>query len=133
MLEVSVLKQKYFDKAVAGLASQGFVQSTGTSMFGDCAYRGINGLKCAVGHLIDDSEYDPEYEGSSVEVVLRECDTSIGREILSLSEKEQKDMVSFLAYLQIAHDNYSEPEEMKLQLFHVATTNNLVIPDSLNV
>lgn len=31
-----------------------------------CAYRGEGGLKCAVGALIPDSDYDPDWEGQAV-------------------------------------------------------------------
>lgn len=32
-----------------------------------CAYRGKDGLKCAVGCLITDEEYTPDIEGNSIE------------------------------------------------------------------
>lgn len=32
---------------------------------GTCMYRGPDGLKCVVGHMISDEEYSPELEGSS--------------------------------------------------------------------
>ncbi len=32
-----------------------------------CAYRGVDGCKCAVGHLIADEEYRPEMEGTCLD------------------------------------------------------------------
>lgn len=37
-------RQEYFDKAVAGIASQGFKRGLGK--IGFCAYRGLNGSRC---------------------------------------------------------------------------------------
>lgn len=67
----------------------------------DCAYRGMCGLKCVVGHMIPDELYDPEMDTD-------EHNTSIGGntliiEILSLSDSE----VELLSYLQHCHDNCS--------------------------
>jgi hypothetical protein len=43
--------QEIFDKALFGIREQGYEQS---SRDYGCAYRGNGGLKCAVGHCIDD-------------------------------------------------------------------------------
>ena len=43
--------QEIFDKALFGIREQGYEQSVRES---GCAYRGNGGLKCAVGHCIDD-------------------------------------------------------------------------------
>ena len=40
---------------------------------GGCLYRDDHGRKCAVGILIPDSEYNPEFEGMPTDVVLRTC------------------------------------------------------------
>ncbi len=66
--------QEVFDKSVGALLKQGCrsllaepippkepVQAVTT-----CAYRGIEGAKCAVGHLIDDAHYSPAFEGCGV-------------------------------------------------------------------
>jgi len=37
-----------------------------------CAYRGEGGTMCAVGVLIADDEYDPSFEGNTVEHILGE-------------------------------------------------------------
>lgn len=55
--ENKAAKQKAFDTAVRGLAGQGWQKSFGgAGQATRCKYRGPNGLKCAVGHLLEDSE-----------------------------------------------------------------------------
>jgi hypothetical protein len=53
-------RQDLFDRAVRGVLEQG-KPSTAQADAG-CYYRNHAGLKCAVGHLIDDSDYDPSME-----------------------------------------------------------------------
>lgn len=50
--------QEFFDKTVNAIRAQG-KPSIGPN---GCRYRGIGGLKCAVGHHITDDEYSPEME-----------------------------------------------------------------------
>lgn len=66
-------KQEVFDAAVKGLASQGFQQSMADlEAIGKvgCAYRGSDGLRCAVGHLIPDSIYTSEMEDMRASALL---------------------------------------------------------------
>lgn len=58
-------KQQIFDKVILGLMSQEFELSWSDDQ-SCCMYRGDNGAKCAVGHLIPDSLYDPEMERKDV-------------------------------------------------------------------
>lgn len=51
-------KQETFDIVVSALRIQGCKSRKGLR----CAYRGNNGLKCAVGHLIPDEDYSAEFE-----------------------------------------------------------------------
>lgn len=56
-------RQEIFEKMVTGLYRQG---KPSVDLFnGFCKYRGDGGTKCAIGFLIDDSEYDPSLEGST--------------------------------------------------------------------
>ncbi len=52
-------KQQAVDKVAAHLRAQG-KQALGTS--GRCAYRGVNGLSCAIGCLDIDEVYQPSWE-----------------------------------------------------------------------
>ena len=56
-------RQHLFDTMVNHLRKQQAQSHLGMA---GCAYRGNDGLKCAVGCLISDDEYLPEMEGSSL-------------------------------------------------------------------
>lgn len=58
--------QQIFDKAASHLLKQGEKSFIGDSDH-ECAYRGNNGLMCAVGCLVDDAHYDLSMEGAAVE------------------------------------------------------------------
>lgn len=65
--------QELFDRAVQGILTQGcpsfLVEKSYGIPSGGCAYRGVNGSKCAIGHLLTDEQIK-EYnikEGSSPE------------------------------------------------------------------
>jgi hypothetical protein len=58
-------RQEAFNKALFGVRAQG-----GPSMreqpgdgYPQCAYRGPDGCKCGVGHLIPDEKYEDRFEG----------------------------------------------------------------------
>lgn len=89
--------QELFDRSVKGLINQKFVRSADGS--GHCMYRGPNGTKCAIGHLIEDSEYVKEMEGKSFyALIIRYGDSIKAMENLSDNEK-------YLLYdLQTVHD-----------------------------
>lgn len=79
-----------------------------------CAYRGENGLKCAVGALITDEFYLPKLEGSMVsahqttEAVLKSLKLKQRGTNLVAEDGEKVDYSLFLDLLhdlQITHDN----------------------------
>lgn len=143
-------RQELFDKVVKGLAAQGFV--TAYSDVG-CSYRDDSGRKCAIGQLIPDEKYLPEFEGVGISQLGPVVDGLSGvfvpektkrlAEILrevGIPLKTRED-VDFLFYLQRAHDNshhgmYAEareaqPLEMKEKLKGFAEQFNLTVPDEL--
>lgn len=85
-------KQQIFDIVVEHLRKQ---RETSLSENGSCAYRGTNGLKCAVGCLIPDKKYDKNIEGADVccpivyQRLPQDCRTHLG----------------MLRDLQVVHDN----------------------------
>lgn len=89
--------QEIFDRVAEGLLGQG-----GPSMsdrFDEtCAYRGVDGRKCAIGHLIPDEKYFPDLEGKCV---------SDGNVLLTLPLAYQCHL-ALLELLQDAHDNASD-------------------------
>lgn len=73
-----------------------------------CAYRGVGGLKCAIGCLIPDERYDPTLEGFSVysERVQKAAEYTEEQNVLA-------------GALQRVHDT-CEPNNWQLQLDKVA-------------
>lgn len=54
--------QETFDTVARALVKQG---GPSLNEVNRCAYRGENGARCAVGHLIPDDRYDPSMENES--------------------------------------------------------------------
>jgi len=96
--------QKMFDQAVGGIVKQG-CQSTGDWGDGDddtngCMYRGPNGTKCAIGHVITDEFYSEKLEGLSLsDSTLREALDN------SLACRMPRGWLNLLSGLQSVHDN----------------------------
>lgn len=96
-------RQEAFEKAVRGLAGQGWERSVTTQEgpYTQCCYRGDGGRKCAIGHLIPDEDYSPRMEGGAITwpQVLETC---------GLSSADR----GFAVDMQIAHDRAESPEGM---------------------
>lgn len=73
-----------------------------------CAYRGDNGLKCAIGHVIPDSIYTADMEGRAVMEVYTMYPEF--KTLLTGEGEWEVNMASFLEALQSVHDNY-EPNK----------------------
>lgn len=94
--------QEVFNKIKAHLLSQKkrsvFQPAQSSILETTCAYRGDDGLKCAVGCLISDEAYTPEIE-------LNYSDSSIVRDALTKSGIEMTDtMRLMIGRLQRIHD-----------------------------
>ena len=72
-------KQQAVDKVAAHLRAQG-KQALGTS--GRCAYRGVNGLSCAIGCLDIDEVYQPSWEARSTGFCTRDSRFATGLQSL---------------------------------------------------
>ena len=59
-----VSKQEIYNRVKEHLLTQ---NARSTNVNGDCMYRGPNGLKCAVGYLIEDEHYHVMLEGFSID------------------------------------------------------------------
>lgn len=110
--------QAIFNKVATHLLTQNCLSADG----GLCMYRGPDGLKCAVGCLIDDDHYDRTLEGVTIGSdsngrVRRVVELSIGREL-------SYDEVGLLANLQWTHDR-GRLEEWRVKLADIATQANL--------
>lgn len=120
---VSMSLQEIFDTVASHLLTQnqrsvGYwvkCEDSEESFFNDtsCAYRGQNGLKCAVGVLISDQDYSPQIEGESIRCLMGTYQPNLDhlkREVIRT--------------LQFIHDNHS-PKDWGAKLKHVAKTYNL--------
>ena len=101
------LDQTIFNRVAAHLLAQGR-PSTSSNGAWDCAYRGENGLRCAVGCLIDDAHYSEAIEGYTI------WDKSVGQAVkksLSLRHLPAR-TADLLGDLQHLHD-LTPPEEWR--------------------
>lgn len=131
--------QSLFDRAVAGLADQGFEQSMSPWDIDTCAYRGTGGKKCAVGHLLADEHWNPALNTSAASSLHDKAPGALA-EIVGMSPSpedpravwdEYWDRVIFLDRLQDAHDGAESPEAMQENLRSVARAFDLEIPPVL--
>ncbi len=123
--------QEIFDKAYLGLASQNFKRSRidssevfpGDTVFAGCRYRGPDGLKCAVGHLISDECYLASFEGRNAD------DLAIVQALRGSGAFSDAMFESgFLTELQSAHDRGCTAGEMRTLLDTFAQRHGLTIP-----
>lgn len=123
-------KQDIFNKAYLGLASQGFRRSMKVLELekGEnhlCAYRGDDGLKCAIGHCIDDKNYKPSLE-------TRGAQELEVRQAMGLKGRLNSDDRCFLGGLQGCHDYTSHADLMQDRLREFAAEYSLTVPDLPN-
>jgi len=88
-------RQIVFDKVLAAIRAQGRPSVNG----GICSYRGCDGDKCPIGHLIPDESYKPEFEGKS----LMDLGGTISKAGVYCIANVHRDIV-FLSCLQRCHD-----------------------------
>jgi len=101
--------QAIFDQ----VASHLLTQQRQSTLDGTCQYRTAEGLKCAVGCLIDDQHYNDRIEGLSLDTAVRdryisECAKLIIDALLN-SNINVGDTSTFqlLSRLQLIHDSYT--------------------------
>jgi hypothetical protein len=99
--------QEIFDRVVEHLAQQKTRSFVPSGPY--CAYRDGHGRSCAVGALISDDQYDPNFEDGSVWTLPIETDAPNG----------------LLAHLQVTHDSASNADDLRMRLRNVATIYNL--------
>ena len=66
-------------------------------------YRGPRGLMCAIGVLINDDDYDLDFEGNDIFGLIEESDLIVGGDISYLKAVD----IEFLSDLQSIHDNHA--------------------------
>ncbi len=74
MTEKTMTAQEVVNVVVAGLRGQGWQRSKRPDLH-VCQYRGVDGRKCAVGHLIPDDVYNPDWDrkGSGARCIVEDC------------------------------------------------------------
>lgn len=125
------LLQQLFNRAWEGLKSQGFERSVVVPRGGygnRCVYRGDEGRRCAVGWLIEDKNYHPNFDLDSFSVRDVVLEGGIGDLDPSLSKEDCRE-VSFLQALQEAHDGADDPDRMQVRLREVAMEFDLDAPE----
>ncbi len=113
-----ITKQEGFNKAVAGLASQGFQQSISGET---CLYRGPDGRRCGIGWLIENKDYKSILEGRSVD----------DADVMAAANINDQEDRHFFYRLQKAHDKALSPDAMKRMLRFLAQDYNLEVPAEL--
>ena len=116
-------KQQIFDTVVKHLATQKVASVTNRNIIMDdevitvsvCAYRGLNGTKCAVGCLIKDEDYSLFMETVPVNRLVN--DNKLPAYLLR--------HVDFLRSLQLAHDTAQDRQDISFMLKEIAKMHDL--------
>lgn len=108
-------RREVFDKVKTHLLAQNAkAERTKPEWNGEmaCAYRGVNGLSCAVGCLIADDKYDPAIEGIGIPYnvnggTTRERLAPLLRVLDGSGVPTDAGTLEMLAMLQTTHDDFS--------------------------
>lgn len=112
-----IARQNLFNDAFLGMKSQGF-RKCGDD-FG-CNYRGLDGLKCVIGHCIPDDKYSVNLENSTPEDAV----------VFNVLKELYPNIDSTFAYeLQCCHDFSDSPVEMETALRSFALDNDIKVPE----
>lgn len=110
-------KQQMFDAVARHLLTQN--QKCHDAEGVHCAYRGPNGLKCAIGALIPDDVYTSEMEGFTASALRSKLDADLGDRL-----PWPKKLDGFAGLLQKVHDE-GLPEQWRDRLRSLATVHKL--------
>lgn len=105
-------KEKVIKQVYQALVEQGRASSKKFGKVTNCAYRGENGMKCAVGHLIDDETaarwdgYTDNHDDGSFEACVTH-DIEAGIET-KFPYKLTSQCIDFFNNLQISHDENAD-------------------------
>lgn len=124
LFEKPPTKQELFDHVAVHLLTQ---KAQSKTMGGSCKYRlnetAGDPIRCAVGCLIDDLHYNPDYEGKifGSDDVRIAVERSIGRPLEGFNNGiDDKTEVHLLGDLQVLHDGSAEPDNWHDQLLTMA-------------
>jgi len=117
--------QSVFDVCGTALLEQGkkseefFINKSCPNGVMGCAYRGRNGLKCAIGHLIPDKFYIPEIENISVDAALDILERKSASHYDWVTETFRSVDYDLLNRLQDVHDT-TDPHHWDDELYHIS-------------
>lgn len=116
-------EQQIFNRVVNHLLNQG--EKSTRQKDGICAYRGKNGLQCALGCLIDDKWYSVQYEGKSIGQLVSAL---AGNEAMPGVDLNSEGTVDLLEALQHVHD-VIPIGQWRMELARVADEFGLRMPE----
>lgn len=124
MEQAKKLIQDIFEFTTTELLKQGKASMMSEFGISSCLYRHPDGLKCAVGHLIDDEFYDEEMENQPCQsrIVWPSIIKSVQKKYnIDLNELDAN-LGTVLSFMQVAHDDYLTKgvELYKKQIVEVA-------------
>ena len=120
------LIQELFDKTVTHLLTQ--MEQSISDDGNSCAYRGTNGLKCAIGALIDDKWYDAErLEDLSIRSQYVQVAVAKSQGFNLVDCDWDWEGWKILRAVQNIHDTHL-PDEWKDKLTTLAEEHNLTMP-----
>ena len=115
-------KQEIFNIVVTHLLTQDKQSRRRIAGIDTCAYRGRNGLKCAIGVLIPDAVYNKDMEDKNVAQIVDQYP----------SFASLKRNTGLLMKLQSIHDRGIYPKRSwRIALLHVAHEHKLKVPKIL--
>lgn len=112
-------REEMIDKAVRGLAGQGWAKSRRERL---CAFRGFGGLKCSVGHLVTDEQIKEAIRPEDCYYPEPSTD-----DLCNVAGLDIKDAIK----LQGCHDGSRDPEEMRSNFIRLAKEWNVPWPEGL--
>lgn len=123
--ETHALAQQAFDKVWQRFVVEKASQSSKLDADGAeiCAYRGLDGARCAIGLLIDDRDYRPEMEGRAAEKLHGLANSPLVLATLPLCDRDGNTLCE---RLQSAHDDCFD--RMRDELTAIAEQFGLQVP-----
>lgn len=82
---------------------------------GTCMYRGPNGLKCAVGHLIDDEAYSEKLECKTIDSIY--VQEAVTQSCSRLGFVVDYSTFKLLSHMQQVHDGYSKHNHKQFDIY----------------
>jgi hypothetical protein len=119
--------QKLFNKIVRHIHKQGKPALNGS----ECAYRGDNGTRCAIGSVLPNKLYKKQMEGKSVNGLLEDHPNVLNhfKNVYGITRTDHE--ISFLKRMQNAHDidlKYNEMTGFDRKVSVIAHNFGLKIP-----